>query len=291
MALKFDFSFIDLFLQNQLSLEFYNELTKHKAMDVIYNHYSNFNLDQPILTKMELLKRNLSSLADKDQQLIVQLKETLEFVKKHVEEWKPQLIQEVKSKSPEDYSIESTIYFSIGYDMGIAFNDDVVIELSYKFYQENLEEIFYFILHELSHVVLNYYHPPSRFDQLKTRRDLLKLAKFHALLEGLGVYLPFELRMKNSDLKHIDYQDLIQSNILIEKENEFRDLLNSLDGNLDQPIMQDDWEIFWVFSQKRYWYTIGAKMALDIEHNFGREVLIECLIHGEDRFFELYSQI
>ena len=32
-------------------------------------------------------------------------------------------------------------------------------------------------------------------------------------------------------------------------------------------------------------------MALDIEKNYGRERVIQCIIEGEDLFFKLYNQI
>ena len=284
MVLIFDFSFIDSFIKNQNDSNFIS----HKSMDVIYHHYKNFNINKNFLSKTELLERNINSFSGKSIQDLIT---TRDYVKNNSEKWKNILTEQLKTKIPTSYVIKSTIYFSIGYDMGIAFDDDVVIDLSFSYFQQYPEEILYFILRELSHVVIYTYHKPLNFSLAKNCKDLSDIVRFHTLLEGLGVYFPYELRKKDKNLFQSDYQNLLEKKYLDLGEKKINEIISQLANNSQKILEEKDWHLLDDLSEKRYWYVIGAKMALDIEKNYGRERVIQCIIEGEDLFFKLYNQI
>ena len=284
MGLNFDFSFVDLFIKNQNNRKFVN----HKSMDIIYSHYLNFNTNKPVLSKADLVRKTINSFSGKS---IHDLITARDYVKNNAGKWKTILVDELKSRIPISYVINSTIYFSISYDMGIAFNDDVVIDLSYSYYQQNPEEIVYSILHELSHVVLLTYHKPLNYSLLKTRNELLQLVRFNILLEGLGMIFPYELRIKDKNLMNLDYQRLNETKHMEEREKRLSEIISELEKNSQKPITEKDWNLIDELSEKRIWYLIGAKMAIAIENNLGREMLMKCIIEGEDFFFELFKKI
>ena len=257
-------------------------------MDIIYSHYLNYNINNPVLTKAELLKKNINSFSGKSIQDLITTKN---YVKNNAEKWKKVIIEELKNKTPLSYVCTSTVYFSIGYDMGIAFNDNVVIDLSFLYYQEFPEEILYFIIHELSHVVLYTYHKPLNFSLAKTKKDILDIVRFHTLLEGLGVYFPYELRKKDTNLTHIDYQNLSNKTYLEQGGKRLTDILLHLEQNSEKGVEEKDWQVIAELSEKRYWYVIGAKMALDIEKKYGKEKILKFIVEGEELFFRLYKEI
>ena len=284
MDLIFDFSFIELFIKDQNDKKFLN----HKSMDIIYSHYLNYNSNKPVLTKEDLLKKNINSFSGKSIQDLITTKN---FVKNNTEKWKNIIIHELKKNSPISYVCKSTVFFSIGYDMGIAFNDNVVIDLSFSYYQEFPEEILYFIIHELSHVVVYTYHKPLNFSLVKIKKDILDIVRFHTLLEGLGVFFPYELRKKDKNLIHKDYQNLSNKTYLEQGEKRLTEILLQLEHTSDKGVEEKDWQLIGELSETRYWYVIGAKMALDIEKKYGKEKILNCIVEGEELFFRLYQEL
>lgn len=284
MFIKFDFSFVDLFIKNQNDKNFIN----HKSMDLLYSHYLNFNRDETALSKAELVQKTINSFSGKSIQALII---TRDYAKHNTKKWKKILIKELKTRIPETFELKTTVYFSIGYEKGIVFDNDIVIDLSFSYYQQNPDEILYFILHELSHVVYLTYHKPLNYSLLKTRNDLLDLVRFNLLFEGLGMLFPYELRIKDENLMNFDYQSLYDPNYVAQREKRLGEIISELEKNSDQLLTERDWEFIDELSEKRIWYLIGAKMTLDVENNYGRDVLIKCIIDGTALFFELYNKI
>ena len=102
--------------------------------------------------------------------------------------------EEALSCAPKGFNFNPTIFMILGYDMGIAFNGNVVMNVGYSLYLENPREVLYFAIHELSHLIVYSYQPALPFSSLKTRGDLFRVLQFHTQLEGLGVFTPLRIR-------------------------------------------------------------------------------------------------
>lgn len=282
MSLKFDFSFVDLFIKNQNNKKFIT----HKSMDILYKHYLNFNRDETVLSKTELVQKTINSFSGKSIQALIIARD---YAKHNTNLWKKILIEELKTKTPEDFELNSTIYFSIGYEKGIVFDNDIIIDLSFSYYLQNPDEILYFILHELSQVVLLAYHTPLTYSLVKTRKDLLELIRFNLLVEGLGMFYPYELRIKDANLMNFDYQSLNDSKFVDQREKRLGDILSELGKNSQQLLTERDWNFMDELAEKRILFVVGAKMALAIDNSFGREMIVKCITEGTNLFFELYN--
>jgi len=287
----FDFSFAEdalKFLKSNSEI-IPDYLLNHSAAKIIHAHYSFFHYSGKLLSRKELMDDIFKKMKPSDID-IKKIKNTLSYLKENVEELSYLAAEEALQIAPKNYDLSSTIFIGIGYDIGIVFNGSVVMNISHKLYLDNPREVLYFAIHELSHVVLYSYQPPFRFSDLKSKEDIIKVLKFHTHLEGLGVITPYEIRKREQDFNHIDYQTLQDSEKMIVLDKKFRTLIKEAEKGPEREIEERDWKSIEICSDERLWYTVGCKMAQSIINSIGMNELIDTIEKGYESFFEKYEE-
>ena len=193
--LTYDFRFADLavtFLETGDSIHLYNiaelDATKH-----LQNHATYFNNGIPKNTTIDLVKYLFSP--DKVK------KETLPLFKQNVNYAKEEIAQrDIPQKEclkylPENFSYDSCLFFTFGYDLGVVFKNNASVNLAHPHYFENRNEIKYYAIHELHHagfVKLKGNKMPSI--NIANYAEMVDFIAYYTHLEGMGTYAPLALR-------------------------------------------------------------------------------------------------
>ncbi|MCG3217877.1 MAG: hypothetical protein KAR35_02670, partial [Candidatus Heimdallarchaeota archaeon] len=224
--IKFDFSFVEealRFLRSDIK-KVPSYLIDHPAAKIIHAHYSFFHFTGKLLTRKELLDSVFEKITPSDSNF-QRIEDTLSYLKDNLDELSCLAEEEALFFAPKNYELSSTIFIVIGYDIGIVFNGNVVMDVNHAIYLDNPREMLYFAIHELSHVIMYSFQQPFRFSNMKTRRDLIQVLKYHTQLEGLGVVTPYKIREREQAFNHSDYQVLQNPEKMIKLEEKFFSLL------------------------------------------------------------------
>jgi hypothetical protein len=292
MSIQFDFSFVEETLsylrsKNGKSLD---SLIEHPAAQLVHAHYLFFHFSGEKLDRRELWNEILASLQKKEENYYLEVENVLSYLKENEAEFCRIAKEETLSCAPKAFELNSTIFMILGYDMGIAFNGDVAMNIGFSLYREKPIEMLYFAIHELSHVVVNSYQPALLFSSLKTRGDLFRVLQFHTQLEGLGVFTPLRIRKAKSAFSHIDYKVLQEVEMIESLKERFFNLLEEAEKYPSKEIEDEDWKPIIECSEDRMWYTIGCHMAQMIAEKLGLDELIKTIEEGYHSFFKKYQQ-
>jgi len=123
--------------------------------------------------------------------------------------------------------------------------------------------------------------------------EMTQLIEYITHLEGMGTYVPLELRVKENAL-HIDkdYIALQDSALMKEYEKEYFSIYFHFKNNPDSVITEDDWNKISILSdKKRLWYRVGARMAQTIDQKLGREKLVSLIPESSENFIVTYLEM
>lgn len=252
----------------------------HDVFDYGYPLNSSFDFCKAMLTPFEAKKESLSQFSD-----------NLEYARKKIAAYDiPRQIS--RNYLPEDFEFRKPTYlfFTFGFDMGVAYNGNASLNLAHPHFLQYKEEIRYYSIHELHHAgylqATNDNIPALDF---KTYSDVSSFIELFTHLEGMATYSPLRLRMvedqMNSDEDYVALQDSVLMNQL---EKEFFDIYYHFNDSPEKVFRDNDWEIIFRLSQKRYFYRIGAMMAKIIDDKLGRKTLVDLINEPPIEFFNTY---
>lgn len=191
---------------------------------------------------------------------------------------------------PKNYKQNATIYFVIGGYNGIAFNNKICLNIDYKQFRDNFNEIKLYIAHELFHIGFENYHKLPDIFKARTVKDLKTIVLSMTMNEGLATLTPYNKRIKTNEIS--DYDVLLDSTQLNTKINQFKSVLKYLDDNIDKEITNDILgNVLGQCSGDRLFYIVGCNMGLKIEKKYGKDKIVELVKETPELFFDTYKKL
>ncbi|MCT4637350.1 MAG: hypothetical protein N4A72_06545 [Bacteroidales bacterium] len=292
--MAYDFTFAELavdYLESGDSTILY-KIAESKAAKHILNHAVRFGYNVPKSSELALVKHLLTPI-DKTKKKLKQLKANIQYARENIA--KNNIAGTESAKYLPDISDkERTIYFTFGYDIGVAYENNCSLNLIHSCFKDKKAEMIYYTIHESHHAgfiaVKN-----NRMVSLniETHREMLHLIEYLTHLEGMAVYTAYEARERGEALNDDnDYITLQTVDKLEEYTREYFEIYNYFKSNPDADITEEDWSKISVLSDdKRLWYIVGAKMAKDIDKAFGRDSLVALINRDPHEFFVTYNKL
>lgn len=193
---------------------------------------------------------------------------------------------------PKDYKQKVTIYFVIGGYNGIAFDNKICMNIDYKQFRENYNELKLYIAHELFHIGFEKYHPLPDIFKAKTVTDLKEIVLLMIMNEGLATLTPYYKRMEMNEISDYDYEVLLDTTALNEKITQFNSVIKYLDENSDEKLTNEILgNVLGQCSGDRLFYIVGCYMGLKIKEKYGSKKIQELVKENPEIYFETYYQI
>ena len=145
--LNYDFTFVELaieYLQSGDSV-ILRKIAETTAAKHIFNHARDFNNIKPTTSKVDFLKTLLHPI-DQKIVLVPKVKEAIKYAKEVVQS---DTIRTICLESlPKGFKFNGSLYFTFGYDLGVAFKNNSSINLAHSHYLSYFREIKNYAIHE-----------------------------------------------------------------------------------------------------------------------------------------------
>lgn len=200
---------------------------------------------------------------------------------------------EASSYLPPDALSETRLFFTVGYDIGVAVSGNASVNIAHKHFSGHTDELWFYCVHELHHAGFQKYNPLPALAEIRTAGDLSDLITYLTTMEGMAVHAALNWRTKAGALcSDSDYAALSDAVRMDMYERDFFSLYRDLAAKPSSPLQRDDWNILGRMSTgDRLWYRVGAKMAHEIDKEFGREILIGTVLEDPAVFFSRYAAL
>ena len=195
-------------------------------------------------------------------------------------------IPHICSFLPEDAEIDITIHFTAFIPSRAFAHQDIVINVSAPYWNDNADNVINTLVHEIFHVGYGYYRdirqePPIENEALYNTVDIL-------VNEGICTYVAYKALPVFPAPDEKDYQ-------LLENFPDVQQLFDDLNSVLTQIGKVSSEELQQLVYKKcvigRAFYPPGAYMAKIIDEEKGRDTLIQKLIEGPGSFIKLYNTL
>ncbi|MCL2683352.1 MAG: hypothetical protein FWE63_07740 [Bacteroidales bacterium] len=289
----YDFSFAELALDylNTKDPVYLQKIAELKATEHLFNHSKHFGNNVPNDSKIELVTYLLSSM--NNPETLDHFKRNLNYAKKNIAE--TDVAQQVALQYlPKDFSFSSSLFFTFGYDLGVAYGKNASLNLAHPYFLKNMNELKYYAIHELHHagfVMLKNNIMPSL--DIANYREMAQLIEYLTHLEGMATYASLEIRKQENAMNvDDDYVALQDSMRMKEYTKEFFDIYFHFKNNPDSVLTEEDWYKIYILSDgKRLWYIVGASIAQTIDQKLGREKLTDLIPEPSENFITTYLHI
>ena len=193
---------------------------------------------------------------------------------------------------PKDYKQRATIYYVIGGYNGIAFDDKICMNIDYKQFRENYNELKLYIAHELFHIGFEKYHSLPDIFKAKTVKDLKEIVLLMTMNEGLATLTPYHKRIEMNEISDYDYKVLLDTTVLNKKITQFNSIIKYLDENSDKKLTNKILgNVLGQCSGDRLFYIVGCYMGLKIEEKYGSKKIKALVKESPEIYFETYYQL
>jgi len=200
-------------------------------------------------------------------------------------------LSEAVEYGPPGAEIDGKVFFTWGYDIGVAVWRNASLNLAHHRFREDPSEVWYYCIHELHHTLVMKDHPMPRLADVKDTRQFLKLIQYLTFLEGTAVYAAYDARARGGALAaDPDYVALENPTVMKDYEQAFFRLYQQVEGFEWRSLVDEDWALLDELSEgDRLWYRVGARMAETIDRESGREALRRAVQEGPVAFFDYYQ--
>ena len=286
----------------ELAVNYFSDTVNKSELKII-NHpgYQHILLHSKKFSSEPLTEENLlNSLKGKDDgfdfssinERADTLKQIIQWLKNNEQEIRSVFASLPLNYLPNDYNQNATIFFVIGGYNGIAFDNKICVNIDYKQFRKNHNEIKLYIAHELFHIGFENYHQLPDIFKAKTVKDLKAVVLSMTMNEGLATLTPYHKRIEMNEITDKDYVALLDTTVLNKKINQFNELVKYLDANSSKEITNDILgNVLGQCSGDRLFYVVGCYMGLKIESKFGKDKIVELVKEKPDLFFETYRQL
>ncbi|KQC13495.1 MAG: hypothetical protein APR63_00515 [Desulfuromonas sp. SDB] len=193
---------------------------------------------------------------------------------------------------PDEYQQNAVIYYVIGGYNGIAFDQSVCLNIDYKQFRENINELKLYLAHELFHVGFEHYQKLPDIHKAKKIRDLKEFVLLLTMNEGLATLCPYYKRMEMGEISDRDYQILLDPIELNSKIKQFNEIIYYLDMNLDRDLNDEIiGDVLGQCSTDRLFYVVGCHIGFKIEDKFGNDKIKQMVKRRPEDFFNQYYQL
>ncbi len=194
---------------------------------------------------------------------------------------------------PPGAAITGRVYFTWGYDIGVAAGENASLNLARPRFVDHPGEVWYYCIHEVHHTLVMRSHPAPNLADVKDTRQFLGLVRYLTYLEGTAVYAAYDARRRGGALADDpDYVALEDPAAMRKLERAYFELYDRIEGFGQRPLTDDDWALLETFSNgPRLWYRVGAHMAATIDAAYGRDGYRKVVAEGPDAFFEHYRGV
>ncbi|WP_455141470.1 DUF5700 domain-containing putative Zn-dependent protease [Candidatus Hodarchaeum mangrovi] len=197
----------------------------------------------------------------------------------------PHLFSYSPRGSIENYDV--TIQFTAFNPTHAFAMEDIVIDISAPYWQNNLDIIYNTLIHELFHCCYSWCRD-HRTEGKLNRNDILNYILDNFQSEGICTFVGYKAQ-------HLFPASNIQDYTLLENEIELKRLLNEVNklflniGKLsDEELKKIAWNIGVI---KRGYYVVGAHICQIIDEKVGRNSLLETLTTGPFSWIRLYNTL
>lgn len=288
----YDFTLADLSIKFIITgdTSILSKIAKNEGLKLIYNHanwsgnntknlslknFANTIIDrEKNRTNTNLIKRNLQYSKDSIAAIDYPQKICLEYL-------------------PVGFSFSSRLCYTVGYDLGISYENNSSVNISHKKYLNNCSEIKYYSIHELHHSGFTSLkkHMPSL--EINTYGEMSELIAYLTHLEGMAVYAAYNERAVNNALNNDpDYVALLDTALMKEYTNRYFEIYNHFLSNSKNRLNDKDWLMFnELSSNHRLWYRVGARMSEIIDTKLGRNKLTSLISEPSENFISTYLML
>jgi len=297
MGIKYDFTFAELaidFLETG-DTTILQKIAELEATKHIYNHATNFNKDHmPASSTLELVTHLLTPL-ENHKKYVPQVIRNIEYTKEHI-------VSTGISESialqflPKNFTFTGTLFFTFGYDIGVAFGNNCSINLAHSIFSDSnkMSELKYWAIHELHHTGFITLEDVNMFSlDISTRKDMAEIIEYLTHMEGMATYAPLSIRKQENALNTFsDYITLQDQSLLDSLINEYSDIYCYFKDSPDTPLVEEDGHKLNILSDiKRLWYVVGAHIAETIDIHLGRDYLTSLISKPSENFIATYIDI
>jgi len=266
------------------------QLEQSAAATHLLNHAVNFDYDVPKDSPRALVLRLLAS-PSKSLDPIEVCRQNLAFFTGSLLD-DPHWINDTLRYLPDGFRLHGTLFLTYGYDLGVAFGHSASLNCTHPHFDGHARELLYYAIHELHHVGFYSIKAPRKFSDVRSCRDLLWIAEYHAQLEGMAVLAAWQRRREENTLDDdSDYVALQNEAQMQRDEALYFEKLRYLRDRGNQPADKVAWSVVESMSAQRLWYRVGARMAQRIEQLSGRQALIALIQRSPDQFIAAYLEL
>jgi hypothetical protein len=288
----YDFTFAELAVKyfETNDSTYLQKIAELDATEHLMNHSKQSHYDVPNDSKLELVIFLLSSADSKEE--LECFKRNLNYAKENIA--KTDITQEIALQFfPKNFNFSSSLFFTFGYDLGVAYAQNSSLNLTHPYFLKNMNEMKYYSIHELHHagfILLKNNVMPS--PDLTNYWEVVQLIEYCTHLEGMATYASLEIRKKENAMDiDKDYVVLQDSELMKKYEKEFFDIYFHFKNNPDSILTEEDWGKLYTLSEKRLWYVVGARIAQTIDKNLGRNKMVSLIPESSEKFITTYLQI
>jgi len=295
MSLKYDFTFAEnaiKYLESGNS-EYLTKIANSEAAQHILGHARRFNYNVPKGSALELVTHLLTPL-DKHKEKLPQVVRNLDYAKNHIANTGIAAATALQYL-PTGFAFTGSIFFTFGYDIGVAFGHNCSLNLAHNIFAANMHELKYYAIHEIHHagfITLKDGYMPSQ--AAPTRGEMANIISYLTHLEGTGTYAPLAIRQQenalNADGDYMgDYAALQDTSHMRSLVKEYFEIYNYFHDNPSEPLVEADGDKINILSdEKRLWYIVGAHMARTIDAQLGRDKLTSLIREPSENFVNIY---
>ena len=295
MSIAYDFTFAELAIEYFTTgdNDFIKRIAALDATKHILNHAVHFgNNFVPTTSAHEFVEFLLTSIAgpaEKRHQILPKVTENLAYAKKNIAE--TAIAENIALQYlPKGFTFLGTLYFTCGYDIGVAFGNNCSLNIAHPIFLRDKTEMKYYAIHEIHHAGFIELSGTMPSLDIPDRKSMATLIEYLTFLEGMGTYAPLDLRLQdNATDADSDYVALCNPAVLNSLVCEYFDIYHYFADNPDKAITEDDWRKISILSdEKRLWYIVGAFMAWTIDKRLGRDFLTDLITQPPKRFITSY---
>jgi len=230
---------------------------------------------EKLLPSLEKIRQNIKFAKDSIAQVDLSQKEALHYL-------------------PANFNFSSHLYFTVGYDLGVVFENNSSLNLAHPHYLKDANEMKYYSIHELHHagfVLAKNRVMPSL--AITTHAQMTELIEYLTHLEGMATYAALDLRTRQNAINNDEeYIALQNCELMVSYEKEYFEIYRFFKETPNQKITDDDWDKVNILSDKRrLWYRVGALMAQTIDKKMGRETLTQLIAKPSVNFTSTYLDL
>lgn len=191
---------------------------------------------------------------------------------------------------PSDIVIRGTLYFVIGYDIGVAAPPDIAINVAHNHFIKAPSEVGHYVTHETHHLGFLAKRKMPPLERLNVPSVVHRLIRFMTQMEGMAVHAAYAGRRAagavDADGDYTIYNDISAAKRIVTR---YKAVVEAVGTKTLSPRLVGA-TLGAMSSGERLWYRFGAIVAHRIERHDGVQALVDSVEHPR-RFEQAAKQL